>query len=134
MRHIADDAIIVFPYIYSEGIIRVMKAGVNLERRNTLKTGGSLGLFAVAGQTQPGVASADWLKAASEAMAMDEALDAMGVLIIKTYHNVLDWAIWHGRIEDLSGVSLHGRSGGRRNRVLLTGPSGRYAFRRGGVS
>ncbi len=55
-----------------------MKAGVNLERRNTLKTGGGLGLFAVAGQTQPGVASADWLKAASEAMAMDEALGCHG--------------------------------------------------------
>lgn len=111
-----------------------MKAGVNLERRNTLKTGGGLGLFTVAGQTQPGVASADWLKTASEAMAMCEALDAMGVLIVKTYHNVLDWAIRHGRIEDLPGVSLHGRNGGRRNRVLLTGQSGRYAFRRGGVS
>ena len=61
-----------------------MEAGVNLGRRNALKTGGGLGLFgllAVAGLIRPGIASAEWLKAAFEAKTMGEALDALGVLV-----------------------------------------------------
>lgn len=61
-----------------------MEAGVNLERRNALKTGGGfglLGLLAVAGLIRPGIASADWLKAAFEAKTIGEALDALGALV-----------------------------------------------------
>ena len=62
-----------------------MEAGVNLGRRNALKTGGGLGLFgllAVAGLIRPGAASAEErLKAAFEAKTMGEALDALGVLV-----------------------------------------------------
>ena len=58
-----------------------MKAGINLERRNALKTGGGLGLLVVAGLIRPGAASAEWLKAAFAAKTIGEALDAMGALI-----------------------------------------------------
>lgn len=57
---------------------------INLERRKALKTGGGLGLlglFAAVGLVQPGMARAkDW-KSAFEAKTLDEALDALGVII-----------------------------------------------------
>ena len=55
---------------------------VDLERRGALKTGGGLGLLcllAAAGLIQPGIAAAEWQKAAFAARNMDEALDALGV-------------------------------------------------------
>lgn len=61
-----------------------MNAGVNLERRNALKAGGGLGLLgllAAAGLIRPGIASAEWHRAAFEAKTIGEALDALGALI-----------------------------------------------------
>lgn len=84
MRDIADDAATVFLSAHPVRKIRVMEAGVNLGRRNALKTGGGLGLFGlltVAGLIRPEIASADWLKAAFEAKTIGEALDAMGALV-----------------------------------------------------
>ena len=84
MRDIADDAATVFLSAHPVRKIRVMEAGVNLGRRNALKTGGGLGLLgllAVAGLIRPGAASAEGLKAAFEAKTMGEALDALGVLV-----------------------------------------------------
>ena len=60
---------------------------VDLERRRALKTGGDLGLLcllAAAGLIQPGVANAEWQKAAFAAKNMDEALDALGVTIAES--------------------------------------------------
>ncbi len=74
--------LLLFSHIPKE--IHVLEAGVNLERRKALKTGGGLGLFgllAVAGLIRPGIASAEGLKAAFEAKTMDEALNALGVLL-----------------------------------------------------
>lgn len=57
---------------------------INLERRKALKTGGSLGLlgiFAAVGLVKPGVAWAERNIRAFDAKTMDEALDALGVII-----------------------------------------------------
>jgi sulfur-oxidizing protein SoxY len=57
---------------------------INLERRKALKTGGGLGLLsllAAVGLVRPGMASAKSEKSAFEAKTMDEALDALGVII-----------------------------------------------------
>jgi len=57
---------------------------VDLERRRALKTGGGVGLLcllAASGLIQPGIASAEWQKAAFAAKNMDEALDALGITI-----------------------------------------------------
>ena len=57
--------------------------GIDLERRKALKTGGGAGLLAVLGMLgllKPGVAAAEWNKTAFSAKAMDDALNAMGVI------------------------------------------------------
>jgi sulfur-oxidizing protein SoxY len=62
--------------------MRVAEVAVDLERRKALKTGGGLGLLgllAAVGLIQPGVALAEWQKAAFDARTMDEALTALGV-------------------------------------------------------
>ena len=60
-----------------------MNCEVNHERRNALRAGGGLGLFALfaaVGLLRPGLALADWNKSAFSAKSMDEALTAMGVI------------------------------------------------------
>lgn len=57
---------------------------INLERRKALKTGGGLGLLgflAAAGLVQSGAAWAERSKRAFDATTMDEALDALGVIL-----------------------------------------------------
>lgn len=54
---------------------------MNSQRRETLKSGGALGLFGVlvaAGLITPEVAQAAWDKAAFDAKTMDDALKALG--------------------------------------------------------
>ncbi len=54
---------------------------INLERRKALKKGGGLGLlglFAVAGLIQPGVAAENVKKSAFESKSMSEAIEALG--------------------------------------------------------
>lgn len=61
-----------------------MNLEINLERRKALKTGCSLGLFGVfaaVGLIQSGAAWAERNNLAFEAKTMDEALDALGVVI-----------------------------------------------------
>ena len=56
-------------------------ANMNLQRRNTLKTGGGLGilgLFMAAGLIKPELAQAAWSKSAFDAKTMDEAYAALG--------------------------------------------------------
>ncbi|MDD2915391.1 MAG: thiosulfate oxidation carrier protein SoxY [Gallionella sp.] len=60
------------------------KSEVDLERRKALKAGGGiglLGLLVAAGLIRPGIASAASNRAAFEAKTMDEALNALGVVI-----------------------------------------------------
>lgn len=57
---------------------------INLERRKALKTGsglGLLGILAAVGLVHSGMAVAKGEKSAFEAKTMDEALDALGVII-----------------------------------------------------
>jgi sulfur-oxidizing protein SoxY len=57
---------------------------INLGRRTALKVGGSAGLlalFGAVGLLQSGLAQAEWNKTAFSAKSMDEALNAMGVII-----------------------------------------------------
>ncbi len=57
---------------------------INLERRKALKTGGGiglLGLLVTVGLVQPGLVWAKGEKSAFEAKTLDEALDALGVVI-----------------------------------------------------
>jgi sulfur-oxidizing protein SoxY len=59
-----------------------MDRGINLERRNALKAGGGLGLFAVltaVGLLRPSDVLAESNRVAFSAKNMDEALTAMGV-------------------------------------------------------
>ncbi|MDD2685477.1 MAG: thiosulfate oxidation carrier protein SoxY [Gallionella sp.] len=61
-----------------------MKAEVDLNRRKALKAGGSMGLLALfggLGLLQSGAALAEWNKAAFSAKSMDDALNALGVII-----------------------------------------------------
>ena len=59
-----------------------MKQEINLKRREALKTGGGLGLLGLLGAVgliSPGLAHAEWKKAAFEAKTLDEALAALGI-------------------------------------------------------
>lgn len=125
-----------------------MKAGVNLERRNALKTGGGLGLLAGCrpdparsrATAKGGITGVRVLmqREMKNGRRKDEAgnlIPAWYITEIKAHYNgkiISDGRFGTAVSKTLSGVSLHGRSGGRQNRVLLTGQSGRYAFRRGG--
>ena len=54
---------------------------INMERRNALKAGGSVGLLALFGAfglLKSGAAQAEWNKTAFSAKALDDALSAMG--------------------------------------------------------
>jgi sulfur-oxidizing protein SoxY len=61
-----------------------MKTGIDLNRRKALKAGGSMGLLALfggLGLLQSGTALAEWNKTAFSAKSMDDALNALGVII-----------------------------------------------------
>ena len=61
-----------------------MNMEINLERRKALKTGGGVGLlalFGALGLLQSGVAFAEWNKTAFSAKTMDDALNALGVIV-----------------------------------------------------
>ena len=57
---------------------------INLERRKALKTGGGiglLGLFAAIGLVRPGMAGVEGKVSVFDAKTMNEAMDALGVII-----------------------------------------------------
>ncbi|MDO9011279.1 MAG: thiosulfate oxidation carrier protein SoxY [Gallionella sp.] len=61
-----------------------MNMEINLQRRKALKTGGGVGLlalFGALGLLQSGVAFAEWNKTAFSAKTMDDALNALGVIV-----------------------------------------------------
>jgi len=61
-----------------------MNMEINLQRRKALKTGGGVGLlalFGALGLLQSGVALAEWNKTAFSAKTMDDALNALGVIV-----------------------------------------------------
>jgi len=64
--------------------MRVVEVAVDLNRRKALKTGGGLGLLALLGAVgliRPEAALAEWQMSAFDAKTMNEALDALGVVV-----------------------------------------------------